>query len=223
MPAPGPAGPARTPGPQGQPDLQRPTHPGHRRRRAHRQTDRTPAGAVRAPEYIEVEATGGIYQRMIAAYREPDRGRGREVMRKLIDYISTAVPGALTEVMTLGRTLRRRAGDVLASFDAPAHATGRPKRSTDASSASADQPSAFATSPTTSPDACSRPAGSGPDYTPDCVEPEKTRRLPTASATSTTTDYACSWPPMASVPTPDAPGPSPHDDPQWRRARLLAF
>ena len=30
--------------------------------------------------YVEVEATWGIYQRMIAAYREPDRARGRELM-----------------------------------------------------------------------------------------------------------------------------------------------
>ena len=28
-------------------------------------------------EHVEVEATWGIYQRMIAAYREPDRTRGR--------------------------------------------------------------------------------------------------------------------------------------------------
>ena len=30
--------------------------------------------------HIEVKATWGIYQRMIAAYREPDRTRGRELM-----------------------------------------------------------------------------------------------------------------------------------------------
>ena len=31
-------------------------------------------------EHVEVEATWGIYQRMIAAYREPDRAKGRELM-----------------------------------------------------------------------------------------------------------------------------------------------
>ena len=31
-------------------------------------------------EHVEVEATWGIYQHMIAAYREPDRKRGRELM-----------------------------------------------------------------------------------------------------------------------------------------------
>lgn len=30
-----------------------------------------------ADEHVEVEASWGIYQRMIAAYREPDRSRGR--------------------------------------------------------------------------------------------------------------------------------------------------
>ena len=35
-------------------------------------------------EHVEVEATRGIYQHMIAAYREPDRKRGRELMQQLI-------------------------------------------------------------------------------------------------------------------------------------------
>ena len=29
-------------------------------------------------DHVEVEATWGIYQRMITAYRDPDRARGRE-------------------------------------------------------------------------------------------------------------------------------------------------
>ena len=33
-----------------------------------------------ADEHVQVEATWGIYQRMIAAYREPDRAEGREQM-----------------------------------------------------------------------------------------------------------------------------------------------
>jgi transposase len=75
-------------------------------------------------EHIEVEATWGVYQRMIVAYREPDRSRGREVMRKLIDSVSTAVPAALGEVITLGRTLKKRAADVLAYFDRPGTSNG---------------------------------------------------------------------------------------------------
>jgi hypothetical protein len=39
---------------------------------------------------------------MIAAYREPDRAKGRELMVKLIGSISAGVPKALTEIITLG-------------------------------------------------------------------------------------------------------------------------
>ena len=72
-------------------------------------------------EHVAVEATWRIYQRMIAAYREEDRRRGRELMVQLIDSISTGVPKALTEVITLGRTLKKRAADVLAYFRPTRH------------------------------------------------------------------------------------------------------
>ncbi len=58
--------------------------------------------------HVKVEATWGIYQQMIAAYRHEDRRHGRELMVKQIDSISSGVPGALTEVVTLGRTLKKR-------------------------------------------------------------------------------------------------------------------
>lgn len=74
--------------------------------------------------HVEVQATWGIYQRMIAAYREPDQTRGRELMQRLIDSISQGVPGALREVITLGRTLTKRAADVLAYFDRPGTSNG---------------------------------------------------------------------------------------------------
>jgi len=77
-----------------------------------------------ADEHVEVEATWGIYQRMIVAYREPDRTQGRELMSKLIESVSHGVPGALTEVITLGRTLKKRAADVLAYFDRPGTSNG---------------------------------------------------------------------------------------------------
>ncbi len=73
---------------------------------------------------MQVEATWGIYQRMISAYREPDRTRGRELMTNLIDCISNGVPGALSEIITLGRTLKKRAADVLAYFDRPGTSNG---------------------------------------------------------------------------------------------------
>ncbi len=75
-------------------------------------------------EHVEVEATWGIYQRMIGAYREPDRKHGRALMTTLIESVSSAVPAALTELQRLGRTLRIRAGDVLAYFDRPGTSNG---------------------------------------------------------------------------------------------------
>ena len=77
-----------------------------------------------ADEHAEVEATWGTYQRMISAYREPDRKKARTLMATLIDSVSSAVPAALTEVRKLGRTLKQRAADVLAYFDRPGTSNG---------------------------------------------------------------------------------------------------
>jgi transposase len=74
--------------------------------------------------HVEVEATWGIYQRMIAAYREPDRAKGRQLMSRLIESVSHGVPKALSEVRTLGRTLNKRLADVLAYFDRPGTSNG---------------------------------------------------------------------------------------------------
>ena len=75
-------------------------------------------------EHVEVEATWGIYQRMIAAYRDPDRTQARAAMTALIDCLREGVPAALTELRRLGRTLTQRAGDVLAYFDRPGTSNG---------------------------------------------------------------------------------------------------
>ncbi|MCU1531321.1 MAG: transposase [Arthrobacter sp.] len=45
-------------------------------------------------------------------------------MQALTGAISAGVPVALTEVITLGRTLKRRAGDVPAYFDRPGTSNG---------------------------------------------------------------------------------------------------
>jgi transposase len=74
--------------------------------------------------HVEVEVTWSVYQRMISAYRDLDRAQGRQQMHKLIDTLSHGVPAALRELVTLGRTLRRRAGDVLAYFDRPGTSNG---------------------------------------------------------------------------------------------------
>lgn len=45
-----------------------------------------------ADEHIEVEATWGIYQRMISPYRDPDRATGKIAMKSLITSITSGVP-----------------------------------------------------------------------------------------------------------------------------------
>ena len=61
---------------------------------------------------------------MITAYREPDRARGRQAMVKLINSLTSGVPKPLTELITLGRTLKKRTADVLAYFDQPGSSNG---------------------------------------------------------------------------------------------------
>ena len=75
-------------------------------------------------EHVELEATWGIYQRMVAAYRHPDRAAGRDLMQGLIDSVSHGVPTALREIITLGKTLKQRAVDVLAYFERPGTSNG---------------------------------------------------------------------------------------------------
>ncbi len=75
-------------------------------------------------EHVEVEATWGVYQRIVAAYREPDKARGKEMMQAVIDSVAAGVPSALTEIRRLGRTLKQRATDVLAFFDRPGTSNG---------------------------------------------------------------------------------------------------
>ena len=109
---------------------------------------------------------------MIAAYRDPDRATGRELMAKLIDSLSHGVPAALTELITLGRTLKKRAADVLAYFDRPGTSNGpteahqRTPRTPARLRPRLPQPDQLHR-----PIACSRPAASDPDYTLDCEEP----------------------------------------------------
>jgi transposase len=66
----------------------------------------------------------GIYQRIVAAYRNPDRAAAKTEMIAIITAISRGVPTALTELITLCHTLRRRAAHVLAYFDRPGTSNG---------------------------------------------------------------------------------------------------
>ena len=78
----------------------------------------------RSENHLEVEATWGIYQRIIAAYREPDRKKGKQMMKAVIDSVTAGVPTALVEIRRLGRTLKQRTADVLAFFDRPGTSNG---------------------------------------------------------------------------------------------------
>ncbi len=82
------------------------------------------AGLFAPDAHVQVEATWRIYQRMITAYRDTDRAAGLRTMSTLIDALSSAVPVELTELITLGRTLKRRAADVLAYFTRPGTSNG---------------------------------------------------------------------------------------------------
>jgi transposase len=75
-------------------------------------------------DHVEVETTWAVYQRIVAAYREEDRARGRRDLRAVIDSLHRGVPAALSELRRLGRTLNRRADDVLAYFDLPGTSNG---------------------------------------------------------------------------------------------------
>lgn len=130
-------------------------------------------------QHVEVEATYRVHQQMITAYRQPDPVKGRALMVKLIRSLSGGVPSVLTEVISLGQTLKKRAVDILAYFDHPELQTAPPKPSTAASNTHEDHPSGSATSPTMSHTACWKPVDSDPPYTPVYEEPPmgaRTRR-----------------------------------------------
>lgn len=75
-------------------------------------------------QHVKVEATWGIYQQMVTAYREPDRKLGKFLMQSVIDSLTTSVPTLLVELRRLGRTLKQRAADILAFFDRPGTSNG---------------------------------------------------------------------------------------------------
>lgn len=73
-------------------------------------------------DHVEDEATGGTWQRMITACREPDRPRGKDRMGMLITSVNEGVPAALVELRRL-KDPEQRAGDVLAYVDRPGTST----------------------------------------------------------------------------------------------------
>jgi transposase len=82
------------------------------------------AAALNDDAHVEVEATWLYYQRIIAAYRDPDRANARTTLTEIIGELRAGVPQVLGELITLGRTLNRRAADVLAYFERPGTSNG---------------------------------------------------------------------------------------------------
>lgn len=75
-------------------------------------------------DHVQVEATWGTLQQMIAAYSSPDRTSGRAAMAAVIDTLREGIPAALVELRRLGWTLNHRAADVLAYFEQPGTSNG---------------------------------------------------------------------------------------------------
>ena len=122
--------------------------------------------------HVQVEATWGIYQRMITAYRRTrpsPRPRADGQAHRLAQPRGAE---AADRAHHPGPHARRSGPSTCwPTSTGPAPATDPPRRSTDDSNTSAAPPSGSATSPTTSPDAYSKPADSDPDYTLDSEEP----------------------------------------------------
>ena len=74
--------------------------------------------------HAAVQASWGVYQRLIQAYRAEEAGLGKYLMQRLIDSLRQAVPEGLEEIQTLARTLISRSQDVLAYFDRPRTSNG---------------------------------------------------------------------------------------------------
>jgi len=80
--------------------------------------------ALASDEHVQVEVPWAVYQRIVAACRDPDRAAGRRQLRAVINSLARGVPTALHELRRLGRTLARRAADILAYFDLPGTSNG---------------------------------------------------------------------------------------------------
>jgi len=78
-------------------------------------------------EHVEVEATWGIYQRIVAAYRNPDRAAAKTKLAPIIKTIGAGIPAPLTALITLGRTLHPQRRPRPALLGPPRHVQ-RPHR-----------------------------------------------------------------------------------------------
>jgi transposase len=74
-------------------------------------------GVFDIEEHLAVKVAWLIYQKIVAAYADTNRHRGKNAMTRLIASIRRGVPAGLEEIAQLGRTIWRRRDDILAFFD----------------------------------------------------------------------------------------------------------
>jgi transposase len=74
-------------------------------------------GVFADDDHLAVLVTWSAYQRLIAAYSQPDRRRAKTMMTSIINSLRRGLPTGLEELAQLGRTLHRRRADILAYFD----------------------------------------------------------------------------------------------------------
>ncbi|MDS2171460.1 ISL3 family transposase [Nesterenkonia sp. CL21] len=75
-------------------------------------------------EHVEVEATWSVYQKVVAAYRCGSKPAGKAMLEEVISSLRRGIPARLVELKKLGRTLNRRAVDILAYFERPGTSNG---------------------------------------------------------------------------------------------------
>ena len=108
--------------------------------------------------HAAVQASWGVYQHLIQAYRTDEAGLGKYLTQQLIDSLKQATPEGLEEIHTLARTPTETASDTPGLLRPPPHLQ-RPhaRPSTDAWSTYVASPWGSATSPTTPSAASSTP------------------------------------------------------------------
>ncbi|PXA78651.1 ISL3 family transposase, partial [Auritidibacter sp. NML120636] len=74
--------------------------------------------------FTAVEVTWAVYQDIVRAYRTNDGNEGKKLLQTVIDDLTTNLPTGLAELKRLGRTLKRRAADILAFFTRPGTSNG---------------------------------------------------------------------------------------------------
>ena len=110
---------------------------------------------------------------------------------------STRVPRSLTELITLGRTLKRRAGDTPGLLRPPPHhRRPHPSHQRPPRTPTQIRTRTCETSPTTSPENSSKQEDSNPNYTPNYEEPVNLRSKGAQTSTC-----------LANDATPELPSP----------------